>query len=175
MVEKKIKVIISALVSVFVTIFFYIVLHEAGHCLVAVCCGAKITQFNILGAHMSYTGGEFSIITYAFFHAAGMLLPVVISFLFMAFYRKNYQNIFYRIFFAMFSMIPIVGTMAWIFVPFLYLSGKAPDNDDVTKFINTSGVSPLIVSGIAILLLVGGILFAWKKKIILNYWNSCRG
>ena len=169
------KVIISALGSVIIVIFSYIILHEAGHCLVAVFCGAKITQFSILGAHMSYVGGEFNTITYALLHAAGTLLPVVVSFVFMAFYRKGYKNVFYRIFSTMFSLLPFFSLIAWILVPILYLLGEAPENDDVTKFINALGLNPWIVSVAAIVLFMSGILFAWKIKIILNYYNTCRG
>lgn len=173
--KRESKVIFSVLVSVFIVMFCYIVLHETGHCLVAIFCGAKITQFSILGAHMSYVGGVFNNNTYALLHVAGLLLPVVISIVYMLFYRKSYENIFYRIFSAMFSILPFFSVIAWILVPILYMLGKAPENDDVTKFINVSGLNPIFICIAAVLLFVSGIYLAWKRKIIINYWDVLRG
>lgn len=169
------KVMLSLFSSIFIVMFSYIVLHEAGHCLVAILCGAEITEFSILGAHMNYVGGKFSTITYALFHAAGMLLPVVISIVYMAFYRKSYENVFYRIFSALFTMLPFLSVIAWILVPIACLLGETPENDDAAKFINVLGINPWIVCAAAILFVMSGILLAWNKKIILYYWYACQG
>jgi len=173
--DRRVKVILSLLCSVILTLLSYIVLHEGGHCIVAFLCGAKITRFSVLGAYMSYDGGVFNTVTYSLLHAAGMLFPVLISFVFMLFYREYSQSIFYRIFSAIFSLLPFFSTVAWVFVPILYIFGEAPSNDDVTKFINASELSPWVVCGAAILLFTAGFLLAWKKKVIQNYLNTCRG
>lgn len=173
--NRKGKVLISLFSSILIVMFCYIVFHEAGHSLVAVICGAEITEFSIISAHMSYVGGSFTNYTYALLHAAGMLMPVVNSFIYMLFYRCNYENIFYRIFSALFATVPFFSVVAWMLVPVLYIMGKAPENDDVTKFINVSGINPLIICIAAFVLFAGGIFLAWKKKIIINYWNVCRG
>lgn len=173
--DKTAKIIFSVLCSALIVLFCYIVFHEAGHCLIAALCGANITEFSISGAHMSYIGGEFNAVTASVFNAAGMLLPVAISFIFMIFYRKNFDNVFYRIFSFTFSLIPLFSLIAWIFVPILSLSGKAPKDDDVTKFIISSGLNPWIVCGGAAVLLAAGAFLAWKKKVIQNYWDTCRG
>ena len=57
---QKRKIFFSFVLSALLSILFYIVLHEAGHCIVAILCGATITEFSILSAHMNYSGGNFT-------------------------------------------------------------------------------------------------------------------
>ena len=49
---QKRKIFFSFVLSALLSILLYIVLHEAGHCIVAILCGATITEFSILSAHM---------------------------------------------------------------------------------------------------------------------------
>lgn len=49
--------------SIFLLLPFYVLLHEGGHALVALLCGARVTEFSLLGAHMSYEGGAFTPLT----------------------------------------------------------------------------------------------------------------
>lgn len=168
--KKRQTIVLSALGSALLSIFVYIILHESGHCLIAALCGAKITEFSIIGAHMSYEGGIFSPVTSSLLNAAGVLLPVVVSVMYMIFCSQTNSSAFYRIFSFMFSMIPFFAIIAWVFVPILYLFGKAPAGDDVTMFLNNSGVTPLIVSLAAATLLACAVALALKKKIIQNYW-----
>ena len=44
--------ILSLFASILFTIPVYIILHEGGHALIALSCGARITEFSILGAYM---------------------------------------------------------------------------------------------------------------------------
>jgi hypothetical protein len=172
--KTKFKMILFSWGSLCIVLISYIVLREVGPCLIAILCGAKITRFSISGVYIIHVGGVFNPVTSALFYAAGMLLPVFISFVFMLFYSKSNENVFYRIFSCIFSLTLFFSVIAWIIVPILYLLGKAP-NDDISKFINVSGMSPWLVCGMGILLIISGIIFAWKKKIILNCWNACRG
>jgi hypothetical protein len=170
----KVKIILSVFIN-FILIFpIYILLHEGGHSLIAALCGAKITKFSILGAYMSYEGGAFTPITLSLFHVAGMLLPVLASVVYMLTYRDNAASIPYRTFSFFAVLVPIFSILAWVLVPVLYLAGQAPPNDDVTKFINHSGLSPWMVLFAAVLLFTFCILTAWKKKIIQTYWKTIR-
>ena len=83
----KVRKILAVLLSVACMIPLYVVLHEGGHALVAVMCGARITKFSILGAYMNYEGGQFSAAMFSLFHAAGMLLPLLAAILYMIAYR----------------------------------------------------------------------------------------
>ena len=89
--------ILSLFASILFTIPVYIILHEGGH-LLTMACGARITEFSILGAYMRYEGGTFTALTLSLFYIAGMLLPVLISIAYMLLYRDAAQSVFYRIF-----------------------------------------------------------------------------
>lgn len=98
--------ILSLFASILFTIPVYIILHEGGHALIALSCGARITEFSILGAYMRYEGGTFTALTLSLFYIAGMLLPVLISIAYMLLYRDAAQSVFYRIFFFSVSLDP---------------------------------------------------------------------
>ena len=59
MKQKRI-LFLSIFASALLCILLYIILHETGHCIVAVSCGATVTDFSIFSAHMSYRGGNFT-------------------------------------------------------------------------------------------------------------------
>ena len=170
----KVKKILSLFASILILIPLYIVLHESGHALTAVLCGARITQFRILGAYMAYEGGIFTSFTLSLFHISGMLLPVLVSILYSLTYRSRIESIFYRIFSFLFILIPAGSILAWMIVPVLYLLGQAPQTDDAAKFIDSSGLSPWVVLLGAILLFACCLFLAWKKKIIQNYWATVK-
>jgi membrane-associated protease RseP (regulator of RpoE activity) len=152
----------------------YIVLHEGGHALVAVLCGAKITKFSITGAYMSYDGGLFSAFTLSLLNAAGMLLPVALTCLYILFYRKDAQGLFRRVLSMILCAVPLFSIFAWVVVPVLYLFDAAPQNDDVIRFIVNSGLHPLLVVLFAFLLFGFMVAAAWRRRIIQNYWQALK-
>ena len=152
--------ILSLFASILFTIPVYIILHEGGHALIALSCGARITEFSILGAYMRYGGGTFTALTLSLFYIAGMLLPVLISIAYLLLYRDAAQSVFYRIFSFLFPLILTAPALAWGIVPLLYLSDQAPPGDDVTGFIESSGASPWAVLLGAVLLFAGCLFLA---------------
>ena len=171
MIAKK---LLSLFASILLMLPIYILLHEGGHALIAVLCGARITEFSLLGAYMRYEGGIFTTITLSLFHIAGMLLPVLVSILFMLAYQNHIKSIFYRIFSFLSLLLPIGSILAWVSVPLLALFVRAPQEDDAAKFIDSSGLSPWVVFLGATILFACCILIAWKKKIIQNYWTTIK-
>lgn len=155
--------ILSLFASILFTIPVYIILHEGGHALIALSCGARITEFSILGAYMRYEGGTFTALTLSLFYIAGMLLPVLISIAYMLLYRDAAQSVFYRIFSFLFPLILTAPALAWGIVPLLYLSDQAPPGDDVTGFIESSGASPWAVLLGAVLLFGRAVSF-WPGR-----------
>ena len=76
---------------ILLSILLYIVLHEAGHCIVAISRGAAITEFRILSAHMTYSGGRFTDLSYLWLDANGVVFPLVLSY-FHIFYVRQRQR-----------------------------------------------------------------------------------
>lgn len=63
-----------------------------------------------------------------------------------------------------------------MFIPVLYLSGKAPSGDDVTMFLDNSNAPPVLVSILALFFIAFLLVFALKlKKIYLGYLNILKG
>ena len=168
----KVKAIVSVLVSALLMVPIYIILHEGGHALVAFLCGGRITAFSVVGAYMSFEGGSFTTVTMSLFHAAGMLLPVLAAVVYMLTYRSNIESIPYRMFSLIAMAAPAGSVFAWIIVPVLYLAGQAPPNDDVTKFIDHSGLNPWVVMLAAVVIIACYLFIAWKKKIVQTYWKT---
>lgn len=172
--QGKGKILASLFVSLVCVMALYVALHEGGHALAAVLCGARITQFSILGAHMSYEGGGFSGAALALFDLAGMLLPVLASIASTAAYRSRLRSIPYRMFSFLFFLIPTGSILAWVMVPVLAVWGQAPPDDDVTKFISHSGLSPWAVMLGAVLLFGGCLWLAWRKRLPQDYWATVK-
>ena len=59
----RVRTTLFAVASILVSLPVYIILHEGGHALVAVLCGARITKFSVLGAYTTYEGGTFTAVT----------------------------------------------------------------------------------------------------------------
>lgn len=96
---KKVVLMLKLLLAAFLEVILYIFLHEGGHALAAISCGAKITAFGIIGAYTSSVGGSYTQVTGAILNIAGMALPLIISICYIVFFfRKNRGGEFYRIF-----------------------------------------------------------------------------
>lgn len=166
--DNKVKKVLYVFASALLAIFLYIILHEGGHMIVMLSAGATITDFSILTAHVSGVGGNYTNVSDLWLHANGALLPVIVSFVYMLFYKKESRSMFYHIFSYMFCLIPVGSLFAWVIIPFVYMQGNAPAGDDVTKFLYnfTHDYHPLLVCAVAVLIIAVGIILMIKKKII---------
>lgn len=177
MTKEKLSKLSVMFFSMGVGILLYILVHEVGHLIVMLSAGAKITDFSILTAHVSSTGGNYSYGAALWLHANGAVLPLFICFWAMLFYKRSNTGCFYRLFHFMLALMPIGSSLAWIAIPFLYSDGKAPSADDVTKFLNlwtNRGHSPYTVAAAAAAVFAGGIFIAFQVGIIRGYFDELR-
>lgn len=174
--RKKRLVLVSGLLSGLLMLVIYIFLHELGHLIVMLSAGATITEFSILTAHVSATGGQYTDLSDLWLHANGALLPVLAAYLYMIFYKSSSEKVFYRIFSFMIGVAPTASMLAWLVVPFLYLGGTAPAGDDVTLFLYnfSQDFHPLIVSAVAAVIIGIGIALMFKKGIVRNFIAAIR-
>ncbi len=170
--NRKVKLLISVLGSVLIAMPLYIFLHESGHALVALLCGAQITRLSILEAHTYWMGGSFSPAATALTNAAGLLLPTLAALVYALFYRNERTGMFYRLFSCTFVVVSAGSILAWVLVPILCLAGHVPAGDDVVKFLQASGWPPAVVMALSLVLfgLVLGV--AWRRRIFQNYWTE---
>jgi hypothetical protein len=168
--NQQTKYVLSVLGSAVISLFIYTFLHESGHALVALSCGGTITNFVLgLNAHMSYEGANFTPVTLSILNAAGMLLPVLVLIFVALFYKRDYDNIFYRCYFGIYSIGVTFSIVAWVIVPIVYLLSTPPVGDDVANFIANSGIHPLIVMSAAIIIIVSLVGLLLSKGIIQSF------
>ncbi len=144
----------------------YTLLHEGGHALVAVLYGGKINRL-VLGfnAHVTYTGANFTRTGEALMNSAGALLPTVCMGIALAVYDRNVKHFVYHYLFALFSLAVTGSFAAWVAIPLISLFSAPPAGDDVTKFLEVSGMDPLLVSVIALLIIVTFVYVTYKKGL----------
>lgn len=168
MKEQK-KVLLSLLCALILVTFIYIFLHELGHTLVAMACGAKITGFSIMKANMSYVGENFNQVTKSLFNVAGMLLPVLVCLIFTLTFNENRKSMLYIWFSVMFFMASTFSILAWVIVPFVSMFSTPPSGDDVTKFLINSGCNKFIIILSAMLLIVMMVIIALYKGVFKSF------
>jgi hypothetical protein len=165
--NKKVKYILSILLFWVIMIYFYTFLHEGGHAIIAIICGGKIDKF-ILGAnaHVQTSGANYTLLSEALFHAAGVLLPVIFLIIALTIYKSTTKNTFYHIFYGFLCVGIASSLLAWVAIPLIALFTLPPVYDDATKFLNITGIHPFIVSLMALLIIVLLVFIAYKKGML---------
>lgn len=173
---NKVKRASYLLISLLIGLFLYILLHELGHLIVMLYAGAKIIDFSIFTAHVTAVGGNYSNLLDLWCHANGMLFPVIVSLVYMLFYKKGNSSSFYHIFSYVVLLPSVCSGLAWVVIPFIYIQGNAPAHDDVTMFLNnfTQKYHPLIVSVAAMFIIAVSAVIMVKKGIIKNFIAEIR-
>lgn len=172
-VRSRLKLVLpTAILSIFV----YILLHEFGHVIVLWTVGADITEFSISGAHVSYNGGQWTNLSDRWMHLNGAFFPWVVSIAISLLYKKECINKYYRTFTFFFTLMTTCSLIAWVVIPFFYMAGQAPENDDVYKFLYNFTVDypAYLVSIVAVILMGFGIFVAVKKGILSNFYSLIR-
>ncbi|MDO5152127.1 MAG: hypothetical protein Q4D50_02060 [Eubacteriales bacterium] len=174
--QRKAPKIGFILLAGLITVFLYILLHELGHTVVMLSAGATITEFSIISAHVSGTGGNYTDLSDLWLHANGALLPVIVALIYALLYKKDAKSVFYHLFSYVFLLIPIGSLFAWVIIPFLYLQGNAPAGDDVTNFLYNFSQNhhPLLVSAAAAFLIAAGVTAMVKRGIFRNFISAIR-
>ena len=174
--ERRTKLTIELILNLPLLLILYTLLHETGHLIVMLSAGATIDDFSIFGAHVSAHGGEYTDFSEMWLHANGLLLPLIVTYIYMLLYRKGSESVFYKLF-SQLAAIAALGTLlVWIILPFVYMNGKAPAGEDVTQFLNvfTKHGHPLIVSAAAAVLVAAGVFIMIRRGITHNFAETVR-
>lgn len=165
---KKPLLILTILTAAVLTVFLYVLFHELGHLIVMLSAGAEILDFSILHAHVSAVGGSYTDFSHLWLHANGAFLPLLLSWVYVLFFRRKKKNAFYRAFSWFVGLLPAGSMLAWVIIPAAYLYSRAPIGDDVTNFtaIFSYYHHPLYISLAALLLmLISFVLMACRGVI----------
>ena len=176
MSAEKLKRISYAFLGLGIATFLYIIVHETGHLIVMLSAGATVTDFSIMFSHVSAVGGKYTDGSEMWLNANGAVLPLVVSYAAMLFYNRKHETAFYRIIYFLVTSVPIGSLLAWVIIPLLYMAGKAPAGDDVTKFLNTfTKYCPAYVTSIiALLLMAVGIYLIVTLGIFGGYVSELK-
>lgn len=140
--------------SPLLTLFGYSAVHEAGHAVVALANGAHIDRFAIgPGAHVGWSGGSFSQGAVTLSHAAGALLPALLLVAALLVYRSTVRNDVYHVLYGVVATSTAASLLAWVAIPVVAMVGTPPPEDDVTRFLESSGLPPLALAALSILAL----------------------
>jgi hypothetical protein len=163
--NRKVFFVLAVIFTAFITTLIYVTLHELGHSLVAAACGAHITEFSLIKARMSYAGASFTQMTEALFNAAGAILPLLAAAVSLFFYRRNTPGAVYHIAYLFFTLISTASVLAWVIIPTAALFSQSPTGDDVTKFLLSSGLPPLVVAAGALLIILLMLVWIFYKGL----------
>jgi hypothetical protein len=144
---------VCMIVYLFVLVLsLYTLTHEGGHALVGLLMGGKLTGFNAnfydLSAHVNIDG-NFSLPQQALISVAGISLPVLLCMGFILLSSKKQEAILDWFKLVLF-MVTVNSLLAWIVIPVLTMLGKTVSDDSV-NFLNDTHFSPLLVTGVALL------------------------
>lgn len=156
------KVLLVLFISIFV-VLTYTFLHEGGHALVGIFSGKRLTAFSFIdiNAHISLDGNLMPSQA-VLFNLAGVSLPFLVWLGFILLTpRQSFLTLESLKLIA--SAMVLSTLLAWIVLPVMFLYGKAPLADDVTNFLRNSGLPPLMVSGLAVVLFFSGFVLLSRR------------
>ena len=164
--SRKLRFSLTILAMMLVSIIMYIFVHESGHALVAILCGARNVKISIVSAHTWWAGGSFTAITDAICYVAGAALPVFVSWTAMIFYSKSRKGLIYHMAYFFFLIVSISSVFAWVGIPAYSMFAPFPNQtDDVARFLNASDIPPIIVSLSGVIVILISIFIAIKKQL----------
>ena len=161
---KALQKIIIFLYLCVAILSLYVFLHEGGHALTAVAQGAQLNEFDLnpLNAHVNFSG-NLSPSGRAAMNISGASLPLLVWFAWMLVMRRRDNPVVESV--KLVATMGVLNTLlVWMIIPFLYLGGNAPAGDDVTHFLDNSGMHPLLLAAGALLVYVlGWVLFSRRS------------
>lgn len=164
--RNKIVQAAIVLITSILILYFYTLLHEGGHALAGLISNGRVDKMVLgLNARVYIEGARFTPFTESLFSLSGVLMPVLFLMISLAFYSHKIKNSIVQISYILFYTSVSGSLLAWLFVPLLSLFTSIPVNDDITKFLNISGLHPIILSSVTIVLFSFLLYVGYRKGL----------
>lgn len=167
--KNKFKNTISTLIMILVSFLIIYLLHDVSKAIVGLLCGGKIEFTNgitIVNAHY----GNFS---YALNLIVGISIPVLFLFALVLIFNNSLRNGLYHKFTLIFFICSLLSISVYlIFYPFLSLFTDLGLHTELDELIALTGISPLIILLIALLVVSLLIKLASRKNLFRHMYNS---
>ena len=156
------------LLITFFLVFLYTALHESGHALAGLLAGGSVRQINVnffnLSAH-AVLDGDFTRAQQALISISGWALPVLVYLVFLLLGRRSREPLLAALRWVGGACV-LGSTLPWVVLPLVYLGGGRPA-DDVTSFLEYSGLPPLAAAlGFAMLVAAGvGLILRGRARL----------
>ena len=160
---KKLRTIYATLAILVIVIITYVFIHELGHAIAAIAAGGRVIRLSVALAHTWYEGVGTAPWVASLVHIAGMLLPVLLLLAGLIFYRREIGGFCCQLTYGLFLVMTAASVLSWVFLPILSLFADLPPDDDVIKFLESSGLPPLAVTLLGVILIAGLLLIAAAK------------
>ena len=168
MKNKILRAAIILIISVFI-FYLYTFLHEGGHALVGLISNGRVDKMTLgLNAHVYISGARFNPFSEALNNISGVLLPVIFLTILLVFYNRNGRNSIIHTSYILLYFFVVGSLLAWLFVPLLSLFKIIPGNDDISKFLNISGLHPIILSSVTSFIFCFLLYFGSKKGLFIK-------
>lgn len=164
---------VAIVASLFGTPVLYTVLHELGHCIAVWICGGTVTGFYPFGTHdyvtphMTYEGIADSF-SQGLVHIFGSVVPLAAVVAVLLFWKGSKKHSLLNICVGILSGIFLMPTITWIVEPMGRLMNRFDYRSDVFKFIDTTGLHPIVVMLCALLIFGLTLLLFVKRRARLS-------
>lgn len=159
---------VAIVASLFGTSVLYAILHELGHCIAVWICGGTVTGFYPFGTrdhvipHMTYEGITNSF-SQGLVHIFGSAVPLAAAAAVLLFWKGSKKHSLLNICVGIISGIFLLPTLAWIVEPVGRLLNRFDYGSDVFKFMDATGLHPIVVM-LCAFLVFGLTLFLFVKR-----------
>jgi hypothetical protein len=144
----------------------YTFFHESGHALAAAAFGGRLTSFDIdfwdFTAHSAIIG-HFSTMQQSILALAGMALPYTIWSLCLLLMPSK-RPLLAEVLLILSSLGVISTFIPWVVLSILHVYGGAPSGDDVTHFLNYSGLNGYTAAAAFTLIMLFSAVVFWRKS-----------
>lgn len=162
---NKFKSTVSTLIMIALSFLIIYLLHDISKAVVGLLCGGKL-EFNQGITVVNANYGNFS---YALNLILGISIPVLFLFALVLIFNNSLRNGLYHKFTLIFFMCSVLSISVYlIFYPLISLFTDLGLHTELDELIEVTGISPLIILLLALLITTLLVKLASKKNLFKN-------